>query len=126
MKKSKELLFAAAFVLTAALLLCLVPLAFLLMLALSKSLNAMMMGDSSAITLGVNLNVVRNLLIVVTALLTASSVAVSGCIGFVGLVIPHLARMMVGPNFKVLLPASRCATTPVSITAPWWGRTTGS
>ena len=88
------------------LLLCLVPIAFLLMLALSKSLNAMMMGDSSAITLGVNLNVVRNLLIVVTALLTASSVAVSGCIGFVGLVIPHMVRSVVGPDHRKLIPIS--------------------
>lgn len=88
------------------LLLCLVPPAFLLMLALSKSLNAMMMGDSSAITLGVNLNVVRNLLIVVTALLTASSVAVSGCIGFVGLVIPHMVRSVVGPDHRKLIPIS--------------------
>ena len=88
------------------LLLCLVPPAFLLMLALSKSLNAMMRGDSSAITLGVNLNVVRNLLIVVTALLTASSVAVSGCIGFVGLVIPHLIRSVVGPDHRKLIPIS--------------------
>ena len=88
------------------LLLCLVPPAFLLMLALSKSLNAMMMGDSSAITLGVNLNVVHNLLIVITALLTASSVAVSGCIGFVGLVIPHLVRSVVGPDHRKLIPIS--------------------
>ena len=88
------------------LLLCLVPPAFLLMLALSKSLNAMMMGDSSAITLGVNLNVVRNLLIVITALLPASSVAVSGCIGFVGLVIPHLVRSVVGPDHRKLIPIS--------------------
>lgn len=88
------------------LLLCLTPPAFLLMLALSKSLNAMMMGDSSAITLGVNLTVVRNLLIVVTALLTASSVAVSGCIGFVGLVIPHLIRSVVGPDHRKLVPIS--------------------
>ena len=88
------------------LLLCLVPPAFLLMLALSKSLNAMMMGDSSAITLGVNLNVVRNLLIVITALLTASSVAVCGCIGFVGLVIPHLVRSVVGPDHRKLIPIS--------------------
>ena len=58
------------------------------------------------ITLGVNLNVVRNLLIVVTALLTASSVAVSGCIGFVGLVIPHLVRSVVGPDHRKLIPIS--------------------
>ena len=79
-------------------------LAGLLMLALAKPLNAMMMGDSSAVTLGVNLTVVRNVLIGVTALLTASSVAVSGCIGFVGLVIPHLVRSVVGPDHRKLVP----------------------
>lgn len=88
------------------LLLCIVPPSFFLILILSKSLNAMMMGDSSAITLGVNLNAVRNLLIVITALLTASSVAVSGCIGFVGLVIPHLIRSIVGSDHRKLVPVS--------------------
>ena len=85
---------------------CLVPPAFLVMLVLSKSLNAMMMGDASAITLGVNLDAVRKILIVTTALLTASSVAVSGCIGFVGLVIPHLVRAVVGPDHRKLIPLS--------------------
>ena len=88
------------------LLACLVPPAFLLMLALAKPLNAMMMGDSSAVTLGVNLTAVRNLLIAATALLTAASVAVSGCIGFVGLVIPHLLRSVVGPDHRKLIPLS--------------------
>ena len=63
-------------------------------------------GNSSAVTLGVNLTVVRNVLIGVTALLTASSVAVSGCIGFVGLVIPHLVRSVVGPDHRKLIPIS--------------------
>ena len=71
----------------------LVPPALLLMLALAKPLNAMMMGDSSAVTLGVNLTVVRNVLI-----------GVSGCIGFVGLVIPHLVRSVVGPDHRKLVP----------------------
>ena len=64
----------------------------------------MMMGDSSAVTLGVNLNLVRKLLILITALLTATSVAVSGCIGFVGLVIPHFVRSVVGPDHKRMVP----------------------
>lgn len=77
---------------------------FLIMMMLSRPLNAMMMGDSSAITLGVNLNFVRRLLIAVTALLTAASVAVSGCIGFVGLVIPHIVRALTGADHKRLIP----------------------
>lgn len=82
----------------------LVPPAFVVMLLLARPLNAMMMGDSSAITLGVNLNLVRKVLIAVTALLTATAVAVSGCIGFVGLVIPHIVRSMVGADHKRLIP----------------------
>lgn len=87
-------------------LVCLVVPAFILLLAIAKPLNAMMMGDSSAVTLGVNLTVVRNILIVVTSLLTAAAVAVSGCIGFVGLVIPHFVRSVVGPDHRKLLPLS--------------------
>lgn len=78
--------------------------AFFILLYFSKSLNAMLMGEHSAITLGVDLNLVRRVLIVVTAILTASSVAVSGCIGFVGLVIPHLVRSVVGADHRKLLP----------------------
>jgi iron complex transport system permease protein len=87
----------------------LVPLSLSVMLALAKPLNAMMMGDSSAITLGVNLNLVRKTLIVVTALLTATAVAVSGCIGFVGLVIPHIIRSVVGPDHRRLIPLAALA-----------------
>lgn len=80
--------------------------AFFIMMYFSKSLNAMLMGDHSAIILGVDLNLVRRMLIVVTALLTAAAVAVSGCIGFVGLVIPHLVRSVAGADHKKLLPVS--------------------
>lgn len=87
------------------LLVVLVP-AFVIMLCLSRALNAMMMGDSSAVTLGVNLNLVRKVLIVVTALLTATCVSVSGCIGFVGLVIPHIVRSVVGADHRKMIPLS--------------------
>lgn len=88
------------------LLLCMVPAAFVLMLCLAKPLNAMMMGEHAAVTLGVHVNLIRNLIIVTTALLTACCVAVSGCIGFVGLVVPHLVRSLVGPDHRKLIPIS--------------------
>ena len=88
------------------LLLCLLPPAGAVMLDLAKPLNAMLMGEESAVTLGVDVKLVRGVLIVVTALLTASSVAVSGCIGFIGLVIPHLIRSAVGPDHRRLIPLS--------------------
>lgn len=74
------------------------------MFYLSSSLNAMMMGDSTAITLGVNINTVRKILIVLTAILTGIAVSVSGAIGFVGLVIPHIARSVVGADHRKVIP----------------------
>lgn len=76
------------------------------MSCLSAPLNAMMMGDSAAVTLGVNLTLVRNVLIVVTAVLTGVTVAVAGCIGFVGLVIPHIVRSLVGADHGKVIPLS--------------------
>lgn len=74
---------------------------------LSSSLNAMMMGDNAAITLGVNINVTRKILIVITAVLTGAAVSVAGCIGFVGLVIPHIVRSVTGSDHrKVVLLAA--------------------
>ena len=56
--------------------------------------------------MGVNTRVTRLLVIFASTLLASTSVAVAGIIGYVGLVVPHLARAIVGPNYKVLLPAS--------------------
>lgn len=78
----------------------------LVMFSLSAPLNAMMMGDGTAVTLGVNLNAVRNVLIVITAVLTGVTVAVAGCIGFVGLVVPHIVRSLVGADHKKVIPLS--------------------
>ena len=85
--------------------LLLIP-ALMIMLILSRPLNAMMMGDQTAITLGVNIEKIRRLLIVVTALLTACCVAVSGCIGFVGLIIPHMVRSLTGADHVRVIPLS--------------------
>lgn len=75
-------------------------------LCLSSPLNAMMMGDTAATTLGVNVNSTRKLLIIVSALLTGVTVSVAGCIGFVGLVIPHIVRSLAGADHKKVIPLS--------------------
>lgn len=69
-------------------------------------LNALSFGEEEAKALGVNTKALRLLFIICATLMTSASVAISGMIGWVGLVIPHLARMLVGPNYKVLLPVS--------------------
>jgi iron complex transport system permease protein len=68
--------------------------------------NVLSLGDEEAKALGVEAGRLRLVVIAAATLITASVVAISGVIGWVGLVIPHLARMMVGPNFDRLLPAS--------------------
>ena len=78
----------------------------ILMYLLALPMNAMMMGDNSAITLGVNVNLLRKILIADSALLTASAVAVSGCIGFIGLVVPHIVRSLVGSDHRKVIPLS--------------------
>lgn len=74
--------------------------------ALRWRINILTLGDEEARTMGVNANRLRNVVIIAATLITAASVAVSGVIGWVGLVIPHLTRRMVGNNYKHLLPAT--------------------
>ncbi|WP_321870721.1 FecCD family ABC transporter permease [Paraburkholderia tropica] len=78
----------------------------LLLIARRRELNALMSGDTVAATLGLNVARVRRELFVVCSLLTAAMVAVSGAIGFVGLVAPHIARRLVGTDHARVLPAS--------------------
>lgn len=69
-------------------------------------LNVLSFGEEEAKALGIDTSVIRVIIIICSTLLTAASVSICGMIGWVGLIIPHLARMLVGPNYKVLLPAS--------------------
>ncbi len=68
--------------------------------------NVLSLGDEEAKALGVEAGRLRALIIAAATLMTASVVAIAGVIGWVGLVIPHIARMLVGPNFERLLPAA--------------------
>jgi len=77
---------------------------FVLMLSQSWKLNVMSFGDDEARAMGVNTKVTRVVVILGATLVTSTSVAVAGIIGWVGLVIPHFVRALVGPNYKVLLP----------------------
>ncbi len=79
---------------------------FLILLLESWKLNVLSFGDEEARSMGINTKRVRLIVIFASTLIVSCSVAVSGIIGWVGLVIPHLARAIVGPNYKVLLPTS--------------------
>jgi len=71
-----------------------------------RYLTAISLSDATAHNLGVNVEKVRLILLCCSALLTAASVAVSGGIGFVGLMIPHIGKIFVGHNYRLLLPTS--------------------
>ncbi|GAA6489542.1 FecCD family ABC transporter permease [Gordonibacter urolithinfaciens] len=78
----------------------------LILFALRWRINILTMGDDEASTMGVNAQRVRIVVIFAATLVTAASVAVTGMIGWVGLVIPHFARMVIGCDYRKLLPAS--------------------
>ncbi|HLR76913.1 MAG TPA: iron ABC transporter permease, partial [Balneolaceae bacterium] len=81
-------------------------LAILLLPRLSKGLNAMLLGEDEATHLGVNTEKIKRQIIILVALAVGTSVSVAGIIGFVGLVVPHLLRLMIGPDHRMLLPGS--------------------
>jgi iron complex transport system permease protein len=69
-------------------------------------LNVLCFGEEEAQTLGLNTRRMRMIVIVCATMITSAAVSICGMVGWIGLVVPHLARMLVGPNHKVLLPAS--------------------
>lgn len=76
------------------------------LILLSWQINILTIGDDDARTMGINTKLIRLITIISATLITSASVAVSGMIGWVGLVIPHLSRKLVGNNFVYLLPTS--------------------
>lgn len=72
----------------------------------SSALNILTLGEESARSLGVEVERLKKMIFVTAALLTGAVVSVSGLIGFVGMIIPHAVRLLVGPDHRLLLPAS--------------------
>jgi len=73
---------------------------------LARGLNALALGEASARHLGIPVQLFKNISIVTVAAATGAAVAVSGGIGFVGIVVPHLLRLLIGPDHRFLLPAA--------------------
>jgi iron complex transport system permease protein len=72
----------------------------------ARSLNLLMLGERDAFDLGVEVSRVRILVFVVASLLVGSSVAASGSVGYVGLVVPHLVRLSLGSDNRITIPAA--------------------
>lgn len=79
---------------------------FIILYLLRWQMNILAMGDEEAQSLGLNPSRVRLIIIAACTLLTSAAVSISGIIGWIGMIIPHMARMVVGPDNKILIPAS--------------------
>lgn len=88
-----------------------------------RNLNALQMGDEVALALGINLKRIRLVLIFLAAILAASSVSVAGMLGFIGLVVPHVMRLIVGSDYEYLLPASALYGAVLLVSADTFART---
>ncbi|MDD4899485.1 MAG: iron ABC transporter permease [Candidatus Omnitrophica bacterium] len=89
----------------------------------AQDLNAISIGEEEAMHLGVDIERVKKILILITSLITASLVCICGIIGFVGLMIPHMMRLVVGPNHKVLIPVTCLAAACFMIACDTLSRT---
>jgi iron complex transport system permease protein len=79
------------------------------LLVYARDLNVLLLGEEDAQTLGIEVERTKRLLLAGSAIITAGAVAVAGVIGFVGLIIPHMMRLVVGPDHRILLPTSALA-----------------
>ena len=82
---------------------------FGILFAYARDLNVLLLGEEDAHALGVEVERTKRLLLAVSSVVTGAAVAVTGVIGFVGLVVPHVMRLLVGPDHRVLLPTSALA-----------------
>jgi iron complex transport system permease protein len=78
---------------------------FILIFWFSNSMNLLLMGKEMAQTMGVNIKAVTVILLVTTSFMVSATVSYCGLVGFIGLVVPHLLRLLFGPDHRVLVPA---------------------
>jgi len=104
------------------LLLLIVPAAVALW-RLSRALDALLLGEDTAGHMGFDLRIIRPALIVLVALVVGSAVGLTGMIGFIGLMAPHIARMMIGPGHRMLMPMSMIVGASLLLAADSFART---
>jgi iron complex transport system permease protein len=82
---------------------------FVLLMLFARDLNALLLGEEDAHGVGIEVETTKRLLLAVASVVTAAAVSVTGVIGFVGLIVPHVMRLLVGPDHRILLPTSALA-----------------
>ena len=101
----------------------LVVVGLVLAFTISAKLDLLSLGDDAARHLGLNIELLRIGAIMIVSVLTAAAVAFAGIIGFVGLVVPHVIRMIIGPGHRVLVPASALGGALLLVAADTFART---
>ena len=95
----------------------------ILIMLLSNRINVLSSGDDSANSLGIDAKKLRIVCLVIVSLITASIVAFTGTIGFIGLVAPHVARIFIGSDNRYLIPASAAFGALLLLVSDYIGRT---
>lgn len=96
---------------------------YLFLINKGKALNAMMLGEQDAAHLGIPVEKVKKQIVVLTALMVGTCVAFAGAIGFVGLIIPYILRLIFGSNYYMILPLSAVAGSILLLSADTFSRT---
>ena len=81
----------------------------IILITYARDLNVLMLGEEEAQAVGLNSSATRKALLFLTSITTAAAICVSGSISFVGLIVPHMMRLIVGPDHKILIPVSAIA-----------------
>ena len=84
----------------------LIILGIIVLFLFAKDLNAMLLGEEPAMHLGIEVETIKKIILIFATLITAAAICFVGTIGFVGLIIPHMMRIVVGPDHRILLPSS--------------------
>ncbi|MDO5845860.1 MAG: iron chelate uptake ABC transporter family permease subunit [Methanocorpusculum sp.] len=87
----------------------LIPAASIVLFVFARDMNVLTLGEEEAVHLGVATEKTKRFLLLISAFITAIAVSLAGCIGFIGLIIPHIVRIITGPDHRILLPASMLA-----------------
>jgi iron complex transport system permease protein len=90
---------------------------------LARGLDLLVLGEAEAFHMGVEVERLKRLSIILVSAITGAAVAFAGIIGFVGIVVPHLLRLIIGPNHRLLLPASACLGAILLLGADTFART---
>ena len=96
---------------------------FIISNILADQLNILLLGDETAVSLGLRVEWIRMMFIIIASLLAAAAVSVVGLLGFVGLIVPHLARLIIGNNARFLIPGSALLGAIVVMLCDLVGRT---